>query len=434
VDFSVNIELAILGLAAAAAFAGIALRLSAKLRRSAERPEGERHFATECALLRNVVESIGDGLAAFDQSGRLVLWNDRFLEMLDLPRGQRKLSSLHEILMRQALRGDFGAGEPTAQVQAWTDAFYRGGSAALDRFSVAGRILQIQRPPILGGVVVALYSDITDRKAAEEKLTQAWAEADLGNRAKSEFLANMSHELRTPLNAIIGFSEVISSQILGPVNNQKHLEYIRDIHASGTHLLAIVNDVLDMSKIEAGKLELRRVHVDIGPVIAESVRMVDERAHSRGIRVTIDKGIEELVVVADERAIRQIALNLLSNAVKFSRDKGEIAIHAKNENDGSFVLEVEDHGIGMTPEGIQRALQPFAQINSAAARTQSGTGLGLPITKGLVEAHGGHLTIESSAGWGTVVRVVLPPLATAAAAQLPPSQSSGTAVTARAVA
>jgi signal transduction histidine kinase len=429
-----NIVLAILGLAAAAVFAGIALRLSAKLRRSAERPEGERHLATECALLRNTIESIGDGLAAFDQSGQLVLWNDRFLEMLDLPRGQRNVSSLREILMRQALRGDFGAGEPAGQVQARADAFFRDGAAALDRFNVAGRTLQIQRRPILGGVVVALYSDITDRKAAEEKLTQAWAEAELGNRAKSEFLANMSHELRTPLNAIIGFSEVISSQILGPVNDAKHLEYIRDIHASGMHLLEIVNDVLDMSKIEAGKLELRRAEVDIGPVIAESVRMVRERAHSRGIRVTVDKGIEEVVVVADERAIKQITLNLLSNAVKFSRDKGEIAIHARTDSDGNFVLEVEDHGIGMTPEGIQRALQPFAQINSAATRTQSGTGLGLPITKGLVEAHGGDLSIDSSAGWGTVVRVVLPPFATAAEPSSSPAQSSGLSEPARAVA
>jgi signal transduction histidine kinase len=403
-----NIVLAILGLAAAAVFAGIALRLSAKLRRSAERPEGERHLATECALLRNTIESIGDGLAAFDQSGQLVLWNDRFLEMLDLPRGQRNVPSLREILMRQALRGDFGAGEPTGQVQARADAFFRDGAAALDRFNVAGRTLQMQRRPILGGVVVALYSDITDRKAAEEKLTQAWAEAELGNRAKSEFLANMSHELRTPLNAIIGFSEVISSQILGPVNDAKHLEYIRDIHASGMHLLAIVNDVLDMSKIEAGKLELRRVPVDIGPVIAESVRMVRERADSRGIRLTIDRGVEDLVVAADERAIRQITLNLLSNAVKFSHDKGEIAIHGKIENDGSFLLEIEDCGIGMTSEGIQRALQPFGQANSAASRTQSGTGLGLPITKGLVEAHGGDFTIDSSPGWGTVVRVFLP--------------------------
>jgi signal transduction histidine kinase len=431
-DGSWNILLALGGLLAAVAFAGIALRLSAKLRRSAELPEGERHLAMQCALLRNAVESIGDGLAAFDQAGQLVLWNARFVELLDLPRGERKLSSLREILMRQALRGDFGAGEPAGQVQERVDAFYRDAPMPLNRFAVAGRTLQMQRRPILGGVVVTLYTDITDREAAEGKLTQAWAEAELGNRAKSEFLANMSHELRTPLNAIIGFSEVISSQILGPINGEKYLEYIGDIHSSGMHLLAIVNDVLDMSKIEAGKLELRRVPVDLRPVIAESIRMVGERARSRGIRVAVDKNVDDLTIVADERALKQITLNLLSNAVKFSRDKGEIAVHARTEDDGSLVLEIEDHGIGMTPEGIERALQPFGQINSTATRTQSGTGLGLPITKGLVEAHGGHLSIESSVGWGTVVRVVLPYFVSTA--ETPAAQPAGLVSTARAVA
>ena len=416
-DDSLIVSATVVGLLAATLVA-TALQLWTRRWRIAEF-RGDAPLAADCALLRKAVESIGDGLAAFDRSGRLVLWNARFFELLDLPADSGKPASLKEVLLRQAVRGDFGAGEPAVQVRDRVEAFYSDAMVAGERFTVGAATVQVQRRPVTDGVVVALYCDITDRRMAEDRLTQAWAEAELGNRAKSEFLANMSHELRTPLNAIIGFSEVISHQMLGPADEKKYLEYINDIHASGMHLLAIVNDVLDMSKIEAGKLELRRVPVDIGPVIAESIRMVAERARSHDVRVTVDKGIDGIVTIADERAIKQITLNLLSNAVKFSHDHDEIGIRARIENDGRFVLEIEDHGIGMTEEGIERALLPFGQINTPATRAQSGTGLGLPITKGLVEAHGGTLMIESKAGRGTTVRVVLPPYAPASEAASP---------------
>jgi signal transduction histidine kinase len=416
VDGSWIILLIVVGLLAAVALAGTIVRMIAQRQRGAEHRDGERRLALECTLLRNAVESIGDGLAAFDQSGHLVLSNARFLDLLDLRGGGRTPTSLQELLMRQALRGDFGDGQPAVQVHDRTEAFYRDAAVMVERFAVGARIVQVQRRPVLGGMVVALYSDITERKAAENRLTQAWAEAELGNRAKSEFLANMSHELRTPLNAIIGFSEVIASQMLGPIEEPKYLEYIHDIHGSGMHLLAIVNDVLDMSKIEAGKLELRPAPIEVSAMVAESIRMVEERAHDRGIEIRAATEIDG-VVVADARAIKQIALNLLSNAVKFSRENGEIAVRARVANDGSFVLEVEDHGIGMTAEGIKQALQPFGQVHEPSTRTQSGTGLGLPITKGLVEAHGGTLVIESRPGHGTIVRVTLPPDSRGASAQ-----------------
>jgi len=218
----------------------------------------------------------------------------------------------------------------------------------------------------------------------------------------------MSHELRTPLNAIIGFSEVISNELFGPIANQKYLEYIKDIHTSSLHLLSIINDVLDMSKIEAGKVELSKDIVQIQNVISEVIRMVHERARSRDIELTAQLSDEEIEIWADERSMKQIFLNLLSNAIKFSQEGGQIYVRNTADQPDVAVLEIEDHGIGMSEEEQQRALQPFGQAKPVITRNYGGTGLGLPITKGLVEAHGGTLTIDSRAGYGTIVRIVLP--------------------------
>jgi signal transduction histidine kinase len=269
-------------------------------------------------------------------------------------------------------------------------------------------VLQIRRRGMPDGAVVSLYSDITESKAAEEKIGQALVQAESANRAKSEFLANMSHELRTPLNAIIGFSEAISSGLLGPVIDEKQLEYINDIHTSGLLLLSIINDVLDMSKIEAGKLELAQERVTLMPIITETMRMVGEKARDHKIKLVIAPIARQVGVSGDTRAIKQILLNLLSNAVKFSHEGGRVDIRASLDAAATLAIEIEDSGIGMTPEEIERALQPFGQASPSTTRTHGGTGLGLPIAKGLAEAHGGSLTIESTPGRGTLVRVTLP--------------------------
>jgi len=258
------------------------------------------------------------------------------------------------------------------------------------------------------GAVISIYSDVTEIKASERRLIEARSEAEAANRAKGDFLANMSHELRTPLNAIIGFSEVISNELFGPINNEKYLEYIRDIHTSSLHLLSIINDVLDMSKIEAGKVELSKEIVQIQSVIGEVMRMVHERARSRDIELTALLPDEDVEIWADERSMKQIFLNLLSNAIKFSKDGGQIYVRIVADQPDVAVFEIEDHGIGMSEEEQERALQPFGQAKPATTRNYGGTGLGLPITKGLVEAHGGTLTIDSRAGDGTSVRIVLP--------------------------
>jgi signal transduction histidine kinase len=367
----------------------------------------EQQLAGQSALLQSTLENMGEGLSVFDRDGRLIAWNARFAKWLKLPIDLTS-ASLHDILLQQALRGDFGPGDPVREARERVERFYSEVPTVTERTTTSGHVLQIRRRAMPDGAVVSLYSDITERKAAEEKMERARAQAELANQAKSDFLANMSHELRTPLNAIIGFAEAIASELLGPVADKKQLEYIKDIHSSGLLLLSIINDVLDMSKIEAGKLELAPERVPVQPVIREAVRMVSERARSRGLALVATVPEDEISVWGDERAIKQIMLNLLSNAVKFSDEGGRVDIRASLDDVGGLVLEVEDYGIGMAENEIDRALQPFGQAKTAVTKTHGGTGLGLPIAKGLTEAHGGKLVVESAPGRGTLVRIVLP--------------------------
>ena len=367
-----------------------------------------RRRCAEARLLQSTLENIGEGLSVFDSRGRLIAWNSRFCELLELPPDLTVGAPLRDILMLQAVRGDFGRDDPSAEVTKRLELFYRDVPTTKERVTPRGRILQISRRAMADGAVVSVYSDVTDLKASERKLIQARNQAEMANRAKSEFLANMSHELRTPLNAIIGFSEIIAHELFGPLGNEKYLDYMKDIHKSSLHLLSVIKAVLDMSKIEAGKLELSKEWLNIRHLIGEVIRMMREQAESRGIELSIKLSDEEVDIWADELAMKQIFLNLLSNAIKFSRDGGEVCIRVVSDEPNRAVVEFEDHGIGMNEEELERALQPFGQAQPSTTRNYGGTGLGLPITKGLIEAHGGKLTIESRAGQGTIARVSLP--------------------------
>jgi signal transduction histidine kinase len=363
---------------------------------------------SDARLLQTTLENIGEGLSVFDGKGRLIVWNNRFCELLDLPRDLSAGAPLRDILTLQAVRGDFGDVDPEAEVARRLAAFFRDVPKVYERVTPGGRVLQIRRRGMPDGAIVSVYSDITEIKASERKLIRARSQAEVANHAKSDFLANMSHELRTPLNAIIGFSEIISQELFGPIRNEKYLEYMKDIHQSSLHLLSIINDVLDMSKIEAGKLELSKEALNIQTVIREVIRMMRERAECRRIELIAELIDEEIDSWADERAMKQIFLNLLSNAIKFSKEGGRVYIRVLGDRSDLAVVEFEDFGIGMTEEEQERALQPFGQAKPSTTRNYGGTGLGLPITKGLIEAHGGRLEIRSHAGHGTVVRVILP--------------------------
>jgi len=362
----------------------------------------------DARLLQTTLENIGEGLSVFDGQGRLIVWNSRFCELLDLPEDLSAGAPLRDILTLQAMRGDFGDGDPEAEVARRLHAFFREVPKGYERLTPGGRVLQIRRRGMPDGAIVTVYSDITEIKASERKLIRARSQAEMANRAKSDFLANMSHELRTPLNAIIGFSEIISQELFGPIGNEKYLEYMKDIVKSSHLLLAIIDDVLDMSKIEAGKLELSKEALDIQAVIGGVIRMMHERAECRRIELISELVDEEIDTWADERAMKQIFLNLLSNAIKFSKEEGRVYIRVIAERPDLAIVEFEDFGIGMNEEEQERALQPFGQAKPSTTRNYGGTGLGLPITKGLIEAHGGRLEISSRPGHGTLVRVILP--------------------------
>lgn len=256
--------------------------------------------------------------------------------------------------------------------------------------------------------VGAMGTDITERKHAENSLLAAKEEAELANRAKSEFLANMSHELRTPLNAIIGFAEMIRSETFGPVGSPKYRDYVKDIHESGQHLLALINDILDLSTIDSRKIELYEKNVDVLKTIDFCLLLVRERAQSAGVRVRTEIADGIPYLRADERRLKQIVLNLLSNAIKFTPAGGEITVKAWYGLDNGCVLQVIDTGIGIALEDIPKALARFGQVDGQLNRRYEGSGLGLPLTKAFTELHGGSLDLQSELGIGTTVTVRFP--------------------------
>jgi signal transduction histidine kinase len=258
--------------------------------------------------------------------------------------------------------------------------------------------------PLLG---VGMLIDIHEHKRQEIALADARAAADFANRSKTEFLANMSHELRTPLNAILGFSEMIEQQMFGATAG-KYVEYAHDIHRSGNHLLALINDVLDLSKLEAGKLELHETETFLPALVDECLTLVRGRAEAGCVELKSDVAPSLPRLRADARAVKQVLLNFLSNAVKFTPEGGRVVVRAECNAAGNICLSVADTGIGMNAAELEVALQPFGQVDSQHARKYEGTGLGLPICKSLMELHGGALSIVSEPNAGTTLTARFP--------------------------
>ncbi len=262
-----------------------------------------------------------------------------------------------------------------------------------------------------GGEIVGLVGinrDITKRKHEERALGAAKEQADVANRAKSEFLANMSHELRTPLNAIIGFSEIIAKQAVGPLGDDRYCDYGQDINDAGQHLLDLINDILDLSKVESGVDELYEEEVAVEEIADSVVRLLKDRAFQAGVALVKEIRPETTTLYADARKLKQILANLLSNAVKFTDAGGRVTVRISCSPDDGYVFQVCDTGIGIAKEDIPKALSLFGQVDGELNRVHEGTGLGLPLTKALVELHGGELEIDSEVGAGTTVTVRFP--------------------------
>jgi signal transduction histidine kinase len=250
--------------------------------------------------------------------------------------------------------------------------------------------------------------DITERKATEVDLQLAKGKAESASQAKSAFLASMSHELRTPLNAIIGFAEVIKDEMCGPRDPVKYHRYAEDIYSSGQHLLALINDILDLSKVESGAAELHDESIDVRDLVQCALSLVKHGARTAEVDLVMEIGEDLPLLWADERKLKQVLVNLLANSVKFTEPGGVITFKAWCRADSGFVFQVVDTGIGMAAGDIPKALSKFGQIDNALSRKYEGTGLGLSLSKALIELHGGSLDLQSELGKGTTVTVRLP--------------------------
>ncbi len=360
--------------------------------------------------LTMAIENISEGFALYDDHTRLLLCNSRFREYLG---SAKKMLfpgvSLSGILHGLAERGILAT--PDETLDAWLplrEKAERDGEATIEVHLSEGRWLRVTDRPTEGGGIVSIVSDITETHERESALRNAKELAEQGSRSKSEFLANMSHELRTPLNAIIGFSQIMRAETLGPIGSPRYIEYLNDIIESSEHLLGVINDILDVAKSEAGKIDLYEEIVDIGAEVLLTGRLFAEQAAEAGVTLVAEpsRGLPKLW--SDQRKIRQILLNLVSNAIKFTPSGGRVSVIIEPDDDGGLVLAVTDTGIGIRKEDVARAMAPFGQVESSLSRRYEGTGLGLPLTQALVERHGGRLVLDSEPGKGTRVAAHFP--------------------------
>lgn len=377
--------------------------------------------------LKDAIESIPDAFVLWDAHGRLAAWNRRFAAIFRIETA--------------ALSAGMGAADVAAAARAGADALgaYFTPGAPQDEQSVEAdvggdRWLRVVRRRTAEGGLVCIASNVTDAKrqaraqkkkereleatvsdleASRRELSQTMhnyeiekRRAEEASRSKSEFLANMSHELRTPLNAINGFSEIMQSELYGPLGDGKYREYVSDILSSGQHLLELIDDILDMSRIEAGKLALEPRRIELERILDECVRLVAKRAADAKVKLTASVG-HAPAVFADPRAVKQVALNLLSNAIKFTRAGGEVTLTAEADLDGVTVI-VADNGAGISKTNLARLGQPFELIDDRVSKTLKGAGLGLALSKSLMEMQGGILAIASQEGRGTVACASFP--------------------------
>lgn len=356
-----------------------------------------------------ILETATDGVLMLDRYGTIIKVNRSAEALFSASRSDMVGAPLNDYLAPESHRaaGDYLDGLSKNGVAS----ILNDGREVLGRVSSGGLIPLFMTIGRLSGTgeepkFCAVLRDITQWKAAEEELTQAKRQAEQSNSQKSDFLAKISHEIRTPLNAIIGFSEVMMEERFGTIGNDRYKEYLKDIRTSGSHIMSLINDLLDLSKIEAGKMDLKFIAVSPNDVVNECVALMQPQANRE--RIIIRASLPESVpdIVADQRSLRQIVLNLLSNAIKFNKPGGQVIVSSSMEDNGEVVLRIRDTGTGMNTKDLAAALEPFRQVHTA--RHGGGTGLGLPLTKALVEANRAGFHIDSTPDEGTLVEVRFP--------------------------
>ena len=363
----------------------------------------------EHALLRATLENMSQGVAMYDAQHKLVTWNERFVAYLEMPEeflGTDRTFS--DYIRYLGERGEFGDKDVEEELQKRLRILET--SHSFERVRPDGMVLEVRRDPIPGGGFIAIYTDITERKKAEEAIRKAKDDAEAASRVKSTFLANMSHELRTPLNAIIGYSELLAEDAQDR-GDEATIEDLEKIQAAGKHLLGLINDILDLSKIEAGKMELYLERVSL-PAMVNDVKalvapLIEKNANTLVIECPPDLGS----IRTDATKLKQSLINLLSNAAKFTKD-GTITLRLsrRQEADGppSVTFSVADSGIGMSEEQLGRLFQAFTQADASTTRNFGGTGLGLVITRHFCEMLGGTIEVTSTPGQGSTFTITLP--------------------------
>ncbi|MGL4810139.1 MAG: PAS domain-containing sensor histidine kinase, partial [Beijerinckiaceae bacterium] len=359
--------------------------------------------------VRAILDTATDGVAVLDEQGRI----------LSINRTAEALFGYDQKEVAGEPVTDLFAPESHPSLLDYFEGLKNGGVRAVmnDGREVTGRVRQGGRIPMFlsfGQIAekperkfCAVMRDLTAWKKSERELVDARKLAENASAQKSDFLAKISHEVRTPLNAIIGFAEVMMEERFGPVGNERYKDYLKDIHASGGHVISLVNDLLDLSKIEAGKMELDFESVNVNEIVRGVVSLMQPQSQRGRIVVRSAMTTKLPLVIADARALKQIVLNLLSNAVKFTDPGGQVIVSTTLTDLGEVAIRVRDTGIGMTPAEVEQAMEPFKQLS--ATRRAGGTGLGLPLTKALVEANRAAMRLSSVKNEGTLAEVVFPP-------------------------
>jgi signal transduction histidine kinase len=313
----------------------------------------------------------------------------------------RKTSSKYDVLNNERLQDNvriLRASIDTINAKNSSEKELKASEVAYFRLAIIGSIF----------IAIILFFLVVNQKRYARSLVTSSQEAEDANRAKSEFLANMSHELRTPLNAIMGFSDMLKQEVFGPLGSSKYSEYSEHIYDSGNHLLSIINDILDLSKIEAGKLSLREKEIDLIGIIRETSHFISTKADEKNIHIKVTNSDKIDLIFADARIIKQILINILSNAIKFTPPEGTVAISTSLSEDNEICISIKDNGIGMSPTELKKAMQPFGQAGNAFTRQNQGTGLGIPLVEKLMKMHQGSLIIRSKKGAGTEVILTFP--------------------------
>jgi two-component system cell cycle sensor histidine kinase PleC len=397
---------------------GFVLDITDQKRAAVRLTRSEQQAAMVRRELLDATDGMTDGLIYYAPDGTVRFCNLMARLYLQIPNDADLDGMTFDDVLRLELEAGHVVSAPV-QEEEWTlvrARQHRDGQGHIDMRTPKGGHLRISdRRTRLGGTVT-VYTDVSDLVERGDELARsqrdlrlAKEQAEVASRTKSQFLANMSHELRTPLNAIIGFAEVIERELFGPVGIAQYTKYAADIHRSGQHLLSLINDILDLSKVEAGRFEIVEQDFALVEPIDEAMRLLEIRAQKAGLVMCSEIGSDVAHIYADRKLVSQALLNLLSNAVKFTPSGGQIRIAARRQSsDGDLLISVNDTGIGMAPEEIPRALEPFGQIDGTLTRRYDGTGLGLTITKVFVEMHGGTLTLDSEKGRGTTATMRLP--------------------------